>query len=133
MGYTPSSRARAAFFDDSVIYYTPGERGCKSKNCKENVTGRRLRGRRPERSAFLQFVPVGGAIEGGEVVRRGLGAADELVRAALHQQHLGAAQFAVVVVAHGEAVGAGVVDDHHVADLDLGQGAVHSELVVVLA
>ena len=49
------------------------------------------------------------------------------------QQHLGGAELAVVVVAHGEAVGAGVVDADDVADLDGGQAPVDGKLVIVFA
>ena len=49
------------------------------------------------------------------------------------QEDLGRSQLAVVVVAHGEAVGTGVVDADDVADLDGRQAAVDGELVVVLA
>ena len=47
----------------------------------------------------------------GEVVLRRFRAADELYRAVLPQQQLRRAKLAVVVVAHGVAVGPGVVDD----------------------
>ena len=63
----------------------------------------------------------------------GLGAADEAVRAVLAEQDLGAAELAVVVVAHGGALGTGVVDVDQVTDVDLGQHPVNGELVVVLA
>ena len=53
--------------------------------------------------------------------------------AVLAQQHFGAAQLAVVVVAHGRAVGTGIVDVEHVPDVDLGQHPVDGKLVVVLA
>lgn len=69
----------------------------------------------------------------GEVVVGGLGAADELYGTVLAEQQLGAAQSAVVVVAHGEAVRARVVDGEDIADLQLGEHAVDGELVVVLA
>src|SRR5699024_3368682 len=72
-------------------------------------------------------------VQGGKVVPRGLGAADQPVAAILAQQHLGAAQLAVVVVAHGRAVGAGVVDIDQIPDVDPRQHPVHGELVVVLA
>ena len=45
----------------------------------------------------------------------------------------GAAQLAVVVVAHGRAVGTGIVDVEHVPDVDLGQHPVDGKLVVVLS
>jgi len=44
-----------------------------------------------------------------KVITGGLGAADEAVRAVLAEQDLGAAELAVVVVAHGGTVGTGVV------------------------
>ena len=69
---------------------------------------------------------------GGEVVLRGLRPADQLHRAVLPQQQFRASQLPVVVVAHGVAVGAGVVDHQQIADIDLGQHPVHSELVAVL-
>ena len=53
--------------------------------------------------------------------------------AVLAQQHFGAAQLAVVVVAHGRAVCTGVVDINDVANVDLGQHPVNGKLVVVLA
>ena len=55
------------------------------------------------------------------------------MRAVLAEQDLGAAELAVVVVAHGGAVGTGVVDVDQVTDVDLGQHPVNGELVVVLA
>ena len=48
------------------------------------------------------------------------GAADEAVRTVLAEQDLGAAELAVVVVAHGGAVGTGVVDVDQVTDVDPG-------------
>ena len=74
-----------------------------------------------------------GKVQRGEVIRRGLGPADQLHLAVGVQEQLRRAQLAVVVIAHGKAVRARVVDGHQVADLDLGQRAVHGELVVVLA
>ena len=43
------------------------------------------------------------------------------------------AQLAVVVIAHGRAVSAGVVDVDQVADVDLGKHPVDGELIVILA
>ena len=68
-----------------------------------------------------------------KVIAGGLGTADEAVGAVLAEQDFGAAQLAVVVVAHRRAVGTGVVDIHDVADVDLGQHPVDGKLVVVLA
>mgnify|MGYP000638807370 CR=1 FL=1 len=74
----------------------------------------------------------GAEIKRCKVVLRRLGAADELVGAVLLQQDLGTAQFAVVVVAHREAVCAGVMDVDNVADVDFRQHTVNGELVIVL-
>ena len=52
---------------------------------------------------------------GGKVILRGLGPADEPDAAVRLEEQLGGAQLAVVVVAHGKAVGASVVDDQQVA------------------
>ena len=52
----------------------------------------------------------GGEIEGGEIISGSLSTADQLEGAVLLQQDLSGAELAVVVVAHGEAVGTGVVD-----------------------
>src|SRR5699024_1613293 len=87
----------------------------------------------PALPSQLKFFVVRGAVQRGKVIGRGLGAADQLVGAVLFQQHLGAAQLAVVVIAHREPVGAGVVDDQNVALVDFGQHAVDGKLVVVLA
>ena len=69
----------------------------------------------------------------GEIVVGGFGAADQLYRPVLFQQQLGAAEPPVILVAHGEAVGAGVVDVEQVALVDLRQHPVNGELIVVLA
>ena len=55
------------------------------------------------------------------------------MRAVLAQQHLGAVQLAVVVVAHSRAVGTGIVDVKDIPDVDLGQHPVNGKLVVILA
>eukprot|EP00411_Alexandrium_monilatum_P091708 CAMPEP_0175735670 /NCGR_PEP_ID=MMETSP0097-20121207/53020_1 /TAXON_ID=311494 /ORGANISM="Alexandrium monilatum, Strain CCMP3105" /LENGTH=564 /DNA_ID=CAMNT_0017043733 /DNA_START=233 /DNA_END=1927 /DNA_ORIENTATION=+ len=69
-----------------------------------------------------------------EEVLGGLGPADLQHGAVGPPEQLGGARPAVVVEAHGVAVSAAVVDDHHVARQGLGiQGPVHSKLVVVLA
>ena len=57
---------------------------------------------------------------GSEVVLGGFGPADEADGAVLLKEELSGAQPAVVLVAHSVAVGAGVVDDQQVADLNLG-------------
>ena len=72
-------------------------------------------------------------VEGGKVVGRGLGTANLLEGAVRFQQHLGAAQLAVVVVAHREAVGTGIVDKEDVALVDFRQHAVDGKLIVILA
>ena len=72
-------------------------------------------------------------VERGKVIARALGAADEVGRAIGAQQDLGGAQPSVVVVAHGVAMRAGVVDYKQVAHVDLRQLAVDGELIVVLA
>ena len=58
-------------------------------------------------------------VERGKVVARALGAADEVGRAIGAQQDLGGAQTAVVVVAHGVAMRAGIVDHEHITHVDL--------------
>ena len=72
-------------------------------------------------------------IEGREIILRRLGAADELEASVLLQQNLRGTELAVVIVAHGEAVSAGVVDGDDVADLDLRQASLDGKFVVVLA
>ena len=72
-------------------------------------------------------------VERGKIVARALGAADKVGRAVGTQQHLGGAQAAVVVVAHGVAMRAGIVDHEHITHVDLRQLAIDGELVVVLA
>ena len=72
-------------------------------------------------------------VERGEVVARALGTTDKIRRAVGTQQYLGRAQAPVVVVAHGVAMCAGVVDHNQVAHVDLRQLTVDGELVVVLA
>ena len=72
-------------------------------------------------------------VERGKVVARALGATNEICRAIGAQQDLGGAQPSVVVVAHGVAMRAGVVDYKQVAHVDLRQLAVDGKLVVVLA
>ena len=52
--------------------------------------------------------------------------------AVLAQQHLCAAQLAVVVVAHGRTVCTGIMDIDDIANVDLGQHTVDGKLVVVL-
>ena len=49
------------------------------------------------------------------------------------QQQLGGAELAIVVVAHGVAMRAGIVDYKQVTHVDMRQLAIDSELVVVLA
>ena len=58
-------------------------------------------------------------VECGKVIARALGAADEVGRAIGAQQHLGGAQTAVVVVAHGVAMRAGVVNHEHITHVDM--------------
>ena len=57
-------------------------------------------------------------VKSGEIVLNGLGPSDQLPAAVRLEEDLGGAQLAVVVVAHGKAVGAGVVNAHNVADFD---------------
>ena len=84
-------------------------------------------------SVLKQGLHQGQEVQRCKVIAGGLGAADQPVRAVLTQQHLGAVQLAVVVVAHSGAVGTGIVDVEHVPDVDLGQHPVDGKLVVVLA
>ena len=72
-------------------------------------------------------------VERGKVIARALSTADEVGRAIGAQQHLGGAQTAVVVVAHGVAMRAGIVDHEQVAHVDMRQLAINGELVIVLA
>ena len=72
-------------------------------------------------------------VERGKIIARALGAADEVGRAIGAQQDLGGAQTAVVVVAHGVAVRAGIVDHEHITHVDMRQLTIDGELVVVLA
>ena len=72
-------------------------------------------------------------VERGKIIARALGAADKVGRAVGAQQHLGGAQTAVVVVAHGVAMRTGIVDYKQVTHVDMRQLAIDSELVVVLA
>lgn len=81
---------------------------------------------------FSVCCAAGSELQRGEVVLGGLRAAYEPAGAVALQQHLGAAQAAVVVVAHRAPVRARVVDDQRVAYLHLRQHPVYGELVVVL-
>ena len=72
-------------------------------------------------------------VERGKVVARALGATNEICRAIGAKQDLGGSQASVVVVAHGVAVRAGIVDHKQVAHVDMRQLAIDVELVVVLA
>ena len=72
-------------------------------------------------------------IERGKIIARALGAADEFGRAIGTQQDLGGAQPSIVVVAHGVAMRAGIVNHKQVAHVDMRQFAIDGELVVVLA
>ena len=72
-------------------------------------------------------------VERGKVIARALGTTNEICRAIGAQQDLGGAQTAVVVVAHGVAMRAGIVDHEHITHVDMRQLAIDGELVVVLA
>ena len=72
-------------------------------------------------------------VESGEIILNRLRPADQLEASVLLEEHLGGAELAVVVVAHGETVSAGVVDAQDVPDFDFRQAALDGELVVVLA
>ena len=86
------------------------------------------------RGGFLSvFVKQAGKIEGREIILRRLGAADELCSAVLAEENLRRAELAVVVVAHREAVRAGIVQDDEVAHIDFREHPVNREFVVVLA
>lgn len=76
---------------------------------------------------------IGREVEGREVVVHGLCPADQLVGAVLFEQDFCRSELTVVVVAHREAVSAGVVDIDQVIGQDLGQHAVNGKFVVVLA
>ena len=66
-------------------------------------------------------------------VKGGLANLDQARGTVRLQQHLRAAELAVVIIAHGEAVGTGVVNDQQITDIDARQHAVNGELVIVLA
>ena len=72
------------------------------------------------------------AVQGSEIVHGCLRPADKLEGSVFFQEHFSAAQFAVVVIAHGVAVGTGIVEHQDVADIDAGKAALDGELVVVL-
>ncbi len=72
-------------------------------------------------------------IQRGKIVSGRFGPAQQLNAAVFFEQQLGASQLAVVVISHGIAVGAGIVDAEVVAHFDFGQQAIDGEFVVVFA
>ena len=68
-----------------------------------------------------------------EKIVDGFGAADEGDAVVFVEEKFSAAEFAVVVEAHGVAVSAGVVDDEEVAFFDRWQFALDGEFVAVFA
>ena len=69
-----------------------------------------------------------GTVEGCKIVAGLLCPADQLEAAVFLQQNFRAAEFTVVVVAHGETVGTGVVDAEDVANFDFRQAALNGKL-----
>ena len=65
-------------------------------------------------------------------VKGGLANLDQARGTVRLQQHLCAAELAVVVVAHGKAVCTGIMDDQQIADVDARQYPVDGKLVIVL-
>ena len=57
------------------------------------------------------------AVKGGKIIRWGFRSADQLEGAVRMEQDFCRTQLAVVVIAHGEAVGTGVMDGHHITVL----------------
>ena len=72
-----------------------------------------------------------GAIQGSKIIGRLFCPADQLERTILFQQNFCGAKLTVVIIAHGMAVGAGVVEHQDITDVDLGQAPLYSELVVI--
>ena len=82
---------------------------------------------------LLNIIKQSGKIKRCKVVLRGLCAADHLYRAVLAKQQLCGTQLCIIVIAHREAVRAGIVDINVIADVNLRQIAVNSKLVVIFA
>ena len=74
-----------------------------------------------------------GAVEGCKIVAGFFCTADQLEAAILFQQNFGAAELAVVIVTHGEAVGTGIMDAQNITDFNFRQASFNGELVVVFA
>ena len=72
-------------------------------------------------------------VESSKIILDCLRPADQLKAAVRLQQDFCRAKLAVIVVAHREAVSAGVMDADNVADVDLRQAALNGKLVIVLA
>ena len=79
--------------------------------------------------ALLEQIPLLLPNRRSEVILRRFGTPDEPGGTVLAQEHLRRAQAAVVLISHGVAVGAGVVDDQQVADVDLRQHADRKSVV----
>ena len=58
------------------------------------------------------------AVKSGKIILDGLCPADELEASVRPEKNLRGAQLAVVIIAHGEAVGAGIVDAENIPDED---------------
>ena len=80
----------------------------------------------------ILLVKQAGNVQCCEVIRRRFCAAHQLGGAVLAEQNLCGAQTAIVVITHGEAVRTGVMNDEQIANINLRQFAVDSELIAVL-
>ena len=72
-------------------------------------------------------------IKSSEIISGGFSTADQLEGAVFLQQDFRGAELAVVIVAHGMAVSAGIVDYQNITDVNGREAAVNGELVVVFA
>ena len=72
-------------------------------------------------------------IKGCEIVSRSFCPSYHLNRAVLLKQQLSRTQLAVVVVSHREAVGAGIVNNQNIADVNFRQHSVNCKLIIILA
>ena len=82
---------------------------------------------------FILLFPEGKfrAVKGCKVITGTLRPANQLEATVFLQKHFRTAKLAVVVIAHGEAVGTGIMDAEDVAHFDFRQAALDGELVVV--
>ena len=74
-----------------------------------------------------------GEIKCGEIVFSGFCAADEFDGAIGFDEEFGAAEFSVVLEAHGMSVGTGIMNREQITELDFGERSLDGEFVVIFA